>query len=130
MLLLDTCTFIWWLAKEDELPGTVLQRITKASEVNVSVISIWEILVKHSIGKLNINSGNLTAYDYLLEQIDVSDFRLVELISTDLRQATNLPLIHRDPFDRMLICQAIERDMVLVTPDPIIHRYPLSCLWQ
>lgn len=129
MLLLDTCTLIWWLAQEEKIPSTARSHIAEDMEVCVSVVTIWEILVKHTSGKLVIESGSDSVFDYLLSQIDASDFRRIALSDTDLRHLPQLPPIHRDPFDRMLICQAIERGLTLVTPDPAIGKYPIRTLW-
>ncbi|MFA7494943.1 MAG: type II toxin-antitoxin system VapC family toxin [Acidithiobacillus sp.] len=129
MLLLDTCTLIWWLAQEDKIPPASRRHIAEDLEVCVSVITVWEILVKHANGKLVIESGSESVFNYILQQIDASDFQRIALVDTDLRHLSQLPAIHRDPFDRMLICQAIERGLTLVTPDPIIKQYPVRTLW-
>ena len=129
MLLLDTCTLIWWLAQEEKIPSTARSHIAEDMEVCVSVVTIWEILVKHTSGKLVVESGSDSVFDYLLSQIDASDFRRIALSDTDLSHLPQLPPIHRDPFDRMLICQAIERGLTLVTPDPAIRQYPIRTLW-
>lgn len=93
------------------------------------MVTIWEILVKHASGKPVIESGSESVFDYVLHQIDASDFRRIALSDTDLRHLPQLPPINRDPFDRMLICQAIERGLTLVTPDPAIGQYPIRTLW-
>ena len=71
MLLLDTCTLIWWLAQEEKIPSTARSHIAEDTEVCVSVVTTWEILVKHTSGKLVVESGSDSVFDYLLSQIDV-----------------------------------------------------------
>lgn len=131
MLLLDSCTLLWWLAKEEALTPKVRTQLADASQpVFVSVVSLWEVLVKHSRGKIRIDSGRATAFDFLQKSIVAAGFEHIDLQAADIRHVSALPSIHRDPFDRLLICQAIERGLTLVTPDPAIRRYPLKTLWE
>ena len=130
MLLLDSCTLLWWLAKEEALPAGVRERLADgAYPVFVSVVSVWEILAKHSRGKIGIDSGPATAFEFLTDVVAAAGFETIDLRATDVRHVSALPDIHRDPFDRLLICQAIERGLSLVTPDRAIRRYPLKTLW-
>lgn len=129
MLLFDTCTLIWWISEEERLSETVRERAAVAPEVFVSAVSLWEILVKHETGKLSIDSGTQSVFDFLVEQVQAADFRLLELRPGDVRHLANLPPIHRDPFDRMLICQTIEQGLTFVTPDPLIRKYAIRTLW-
>lgn len=131
MLLLDSCTLLWWLANEDALAPGARRQIADASRpVYVSVVSMWEILVKHSRGKIGIDSGRATAWEFLDSAIAAAGFERIDLQPADVRHVSALPFIHRDPFDRMLICQAIERGLTLVTPDRAIRRYPVKTLWH
>jgi PIN domain nuclease of toxin-antitoxin system len=99
-------------------------------QVYVSVVSIWEILVKHARGKIRIRSGDQPAFDFIRQTVSDTGFVMIPLLPEDIRHLSALPALHRDPFDRMLICQAIERGMTLVTPDPNIRRYPIRTLWR
>ncbi|MCX8114778.1 MAG: type II toxin-antitoxin system VapC family toxin [Burkholderiaceae bacterium] len=131
MLLLDSCTLLWWLTDDKALAPDVRRQIGDASlPVFVSVVSLWEILVKHSLGKIGIASGRVTPYEFLESAIAAAGFAFLDLRSADVRHASALPFIHADPFDRMLICQAIERGLTLVTPDRAIRRYPIKTLWD
>jgi PIN domain nuclease of toxin-antitoxin system len=129
-MLLDTCTLLWWLTREEALPPRVREHLGDAAQpAFVSVVTLWEILLKHSLGKIGIDSGAQTAFDFLVETIAAAGFELIDLRPGDIRHISVLPPIHRDPFDRVLFCQAIERGLALVTPDVAIRRYPIRTLW-
>lgn len=130
MLLLDSCTLLWWLAGSEALPAAVREELADVSRpAYVSTVSLWEILVKHSRGKIRIDSGKASAFDFLSRAVAAAGFEAIALTPADVRHVTVLPFIHRDPFDRMLICQAIERGLTLVTPDPVVRRYPVKTFW-
>jgi PIN domain nuclease of toxin-antitoxin system len=130
MWLLDSCTLLWWLAKDEAIPPGVRVQLADASRpVCVSVVSLWEVLAKHARGKIGIDSGDATAFDFLADTVAAAGFDCIDLRPADIRHVSALPPLHRDPFDRMLICQAIERGLTLVTPDRAIRRYPLKTYW-
>ena len=130
-LLLDTCTLIWCLAREEALTDRARRVIEDAqTEAFVSVVSLWEILVKHAQGKLRIASGTLGAHEFMMDQMALAGFSELPLAASDVRHVCHLPPVHRDPFDRLLICQAIENGLTLVTPDANIRRYPVKTLWN
>lgn len=119
-LLLDTCTLLWW-ASGDELSPDAHQAIADpGNRVWVSAVSIWEIAVKQSLGKLELD-GDL---DAVIEE----DFLQLPVTFTHARQVAWLPLHHRDPFDRMLIAQARSEDLTLVTRDRQFARYTVRLL--
>lgn len=105
MLLLDSCTLLWWLTGDDALAPAVRDRLADASvQASVSAVSIWEIMVKHARGKIGIKSGKATAFEFLHRAVVAAGFELIDLRASDVRHISALPPIHRDPFDRMLIC--------------------------
>lgn len=125
-LLLDSCTFLWLVSAPDSLSPKARQLLASANqEVYFSVVSRWELLVKHSLGGLSLADPTVY-FDEACERFSLLD---LPLQSKDVGQITKLPLVHRDPFDRMLICQAISQGLTLVTPDPLIHQYPVSVVW-
>lgn len=119
-LLLDTHAFLWW--DNDELPPLVTHRIQQADEVYVSAVSAWEIAIKVGLGKLTAKVELASA---------IADYGFLPLpISLEHAGATRkLPTLHRDPFDRMLIAQAIFEQLVLVTDDRLIRAYRVKTLW-
>lgn len=126
-ILLDTCAFLWILNGSDQLSDTARSVFTRAdNQVYLSVVSIWEISLKYSLGKLPLPQTPAT---YLPEKRRAHGILSLDLVEATALQLPRLPQIHRDPFDRMLICQAIILDMVLLTPDEAIRQYPVRTSW-
>lgn len=95
-------------------------------EIYLSVVSSWEIAIKHRLGKLPLPSPSASLIPGLRAQLGVSALPLDEL---SILQPAKLPDLHRDPCDRMLICQAIEHGLTLLTPDETLRQYPVRSLW-
>lgn len=120
-LLLDTHIVLWWLADDPALTADLKDRLDHEPDVYVSAATIWEVAIKHSIGKLQ-------KPDDLPERVRDSGFRHLNITASHAIAAGHLPLIHRDPFDRMLIAQAKTEHLTLVTRDPEIAKYDLDLL--
>lgn len=128
-LLLDTCTFLWLIADDPALSAPAREAIQDpANAVCVSAASLWEVLVKHRLGRLEIHVP-AAPEQYLVAQRDHHGLDSLPITEEAVAQLPKLPDLHRDPFDRILICQAIAHGMRLVTPDEIILRYPVATLW-
>lgn len=128
-LLLDTCTFLWMIWDEPPLNTNVRSLLADpANELFVSVVSIWEATSKHRIGKLSLNT-NEPAWLHFTRQRQAHGIHGLSLAEADIRHIDALPDIHRDPFDRLLICQSIEQGLIVVTPDAHISRYPIQTFW-
>jgi PIN domain nuclease of toxin-antitoxin system len=125
--LLDTCTFLWIIADAPELSPGVREMFTnRANEMLLSAVSIWELSVKHALGKLPLPD----VFDrFIVEQRERHGITALPLDEQAVLHLHKLPRLHRDPFDRMLICQTIEHDCVLLTPDPLITQYPVRTRW-
>jgi PIN domain nuclease of toxin-antitoxin system len=129
-LLLDTCVFLWLIWDARELPEQVREVIADPEhELWLSSISIWEACQKHRLGKLKLHAPE-GAWAHFVTQRDAHGVQGLPFNERDVQHLAHLPILHRDPFDRMLICQAIERGLTLVSPDPVIRRYPLRTLWS
>jgi len=126
-VLLDTCTALWLATDASKLSERV-KGLFEAHEndVYLSVISAWEINLKYALGKLPLPS---TPDLFLQELRRNGRMESLPLIEEATLQLPRLPNLHRDPFDRMLICQAIAGGMTLLTPDQDIRRYPVSTAW-
>jgi PIN domain nuclease of toxin-antitoxin system len=130
-LLLDTHTLLWTIGKTDELTKKVMREITNTNnEIFVSAVSLWEIALKHSIGKLIINFNVHKIADYCKKM----GFTLIPLEPMDALNSLRLPQKnnHKDPFDRMLIYQSISNKYILVSKDAKMELYKddgLRCLW-
>ncbi|MFI5890850.1 type II toxin-antitoxin system VapC family toxin [Actinoplanes sp. NPDC051513] len=119
-LLLDTHIVLWWLSDDPALAAELKDRLDHEPDVYVSAATIWEVAIKQSIGKLKP--------DDLPERVRDSGFRHLEITADHGIAAARLPLLHRDPFDRMLIAQAKTEDLTLVTRDAAIAKYDLEIL--
>jgi PIN domain nuclease of toxin-antitoxin system len=126
-LLLDTHAFLWWVADSERLPKKARTAIGNArNECYVSVASAWEIGIKVSLGKLRIE-GALDRF--LPEQIGANGFRPLPIDLKHTARVALLPFHHRDAFDRLLVAQALEEDLAVVTADPVFARYGLKRVW-
>ncbi|SCF46761.1 type II toxin-antitoxin system VapC family toxin [Micromonospora mirobrigensis] len=120
-LLLDTHVVLWWLADDPTLSEEVKERIDDEPEVYLSPATVWEIAIKQSLGKLE------SPVD-LAEQVRAADLRELPIHHRHAAAAGQLPPIHRDPFDRMLVAQALCEGLTLVTRDGLIQKYDLPVL--
>jgi PIN domain nuclease of toxin-antitoxin system len=120
-LLLDTHIVLWWLSDDPTLAADIKDRLDHEPDVYVSAATIWEVAIKQSIGKL-------PKPDDLPERVRESGFRHLNITADHGIAAGRLPLIHRDPFDRMLIAQAKTENLTLVTRDAEIAKYDLEIL--
>jgi PIN domain nuclease of toxin-antitoxin system len=124
-MLLDTHTLLWFLNDDIQLPVTVRQRIEAADEVFVSIASLWEISIKLNIGKLSLT----IPFESIDADIAASNIVILPITFADTVRYRSLPLHHRDPFDRMLVAQAIDRDYLLVSRDRALDAYGVKLLW-
>jgi PIN domain nuclease of toxin-antitoxin system len=126
-LLLDTVTFLWLVAEPVRLTETVRDAaVDPANDVYLSAVSVWEIVVKHALHRLPLPEA---PERFVPRQRSGHAIDSLALDEDAALQLSKLPNLHRDPFDRMLICQAIAHGLVLATPDPEIARYPVRTIW-
>lgn len=126
-LLLDTCVFLWWCMDDEAVPPRIRTLVADpANEVWLSAVSAWEIMLKHALGRLPLPQPPESFFPEARERHGFSSLPLDE---ASTRHLPRLPPHHRDPFDRILVCQGIEHGLRLVTPDPLIGRYPVSSVW-
>jgi len=126
-LLLDTHAFIWWLMDDRRLPRATHDAIADGSNsIFVSAASAWEITTKHRIGKLTGASEIVADLDAV---ISGQGFKELSIAVKHGRAAGNLPGTHRDPFDRMLIAQAMIEEMILVSNEKLFDAYGVRRLW-
>jgi len=126
-ILLDTCTFLWIIADAPELSTRARELFgDPGNEVFLSSVSTWEISIKHALGRLPLPEAPERFIPTQREQHGVETLPLEESATLHL---TRLPQLHKDPCDRMLICQAIIHGMVIITPDELILQYPVRSTW-
>lgn len=126
-LLLDTCTFLWVVTDDAELSAAARELIVDPdNEVLLSAVSTWEIAVKHGLGRLPLPDDPERYIPRLRRDHMIESLPLGEESTLYLRR---LPKLHRDPFDRILVCQAIVGGLALLTPDRGITQYPVRTVW-
>jgi len=126
-LLLDTHTFIWWSDEPERLSERVLEACQNSdNELILSIASIWEMQIKIQLGKLRLRHP----LRYLIEnQQNINSLQILSVSVSHIYMLENLPMHHRDPFDRLLICQAIEDRLFLVSRDSVFSGYPVTLYW-
>ncbi len=124
--LLDTHTLIWFLnGDKDTTDKAKIEIETKPERNYVSIASIWEIAIKISIGKLELK----TSFENFINQIEINSFQILPVPTTDALIIAILPFHHRHPFDRMIITQAKNNNLKVLTKDIIFDGYDVKILW-
>jgi PIN domain nuclease of toxin-antitoxin system len=125
--LLDTHVFYWWDHEPTKLSATAMSAIKDpANDIYVSTINIWKVVVKSALNKLTLQNP----IEQLVQtQCRVNAFRLLAVEAHHAYALRGLPPSHKDPFDRMLVAQAIADGLTLITVDAIFAHYPVPTLW-
>jgi PIN domain nuclease of toxin-antitoxin system len=124
-LLLDTHALIWFVSDDANLPLSTKEKIESADDVFLSIVSLWEIAIKLNIGKLPLQ-GN---FEDIEPQLIAAGIAILPITFTDTVQFRHLPLHHRDPFDRILVAQAINNSLVLISRDAAFDDYDMQRIW-
>ena len=126
-LLLDTHTFLWWVNDAPELSEAARQAISNAdNDCFLSVASCWEMAIKSSLGKLSLSKP---VDSFVLDQIIENAFLVLNIELRHAAKVESLPFHHRDPFDRLLIGQAISDGLTLVTANRLFSHYNVQLIW-
>ncbi len=126
-LLLDTCTFLWVVTGSSQLSPRVVDLFRAPdNEVYLSAASAWEVALKHALGRLPLPEPPERFVPAEREAHGISPLPVDEESALHL---SRLPAIHRDPFDRLLVSQAIVHGLVILTPDPLVSQYPARTIW-
>ena len=124
--LLDTCAFIW-IVEGAGLPSRVVEIVRAPDhEVYLSAVSCWEIATKHALGRLPLADRPERLVPAEREKHGIAALSLDEEAAL---QVARLPRLHRDPFDRLLVAQAIVHGLTILTPDPEIAKYHVRTIW-
>ena len=127
-ILLDTCTFLWLAEGDVSLSARAREAIVDPSnEVYLSPTSVWEIVIKHALGRLELE---LAVERYVPEQRALHRIDTLPVTEDAALQLVKLPPHHRDPFDRLLVAQAGAEGCTIAAPDAPIRRCPVSTIWQ
>lgn len=126
-LLLDTHSLLWFIMGSERLPLATRRLISDLdNQVWVSVASLWEIAIKTGMGRLTL----IRRFDELIpEQLFLNRIEILPITVKDLSALVVLPFHHRDPFDRLIIAQAVTRSLVVVAKDREFSKYPIEIVW-
>lgn len=126
-LLLDTATFLWILEDSEKLTPGVRRRLKESENVlYLSTASAWEISVKYALGMLPLP---VAPSELIPSQREARGILPLPIDEASALRVNALPPLHSDPFDRIIICQAIEHAMTVITPDERIASYPVRAVW-
>jgi PIN domain nuclease of toxin-antitoxin system len=126
-ILLDTHTFIWYITDSPQLSKNAKQLIeNENTEKLLSLASVWEMGIKHSIGKLNFSQPFM---EFIKEQLVITNIGLLGIDFEHIEVITTLPLHHRDPFDRIIIAQAILEGIPVIGADGMFDAYGITRFW-
>lgn len=121
-LLLDTHIFLWFISGDNRLSVSFRDAVrNRDNDVYLRVVSIWEAIIKYQLGKLPLPESPEI---YLSSQRTRHSIFSLPVDEESVAQLAKLPALHRDPFDRLLICQALQHELVIVTADTAIMAYP------
>ena len=127
-LLVDTEAFIFWTTWPEKLPTKASDAIrSRENTVYLSLVSPWEMQIKFMLKKLDLRKPPVVLAH---EEVNDGAFTLLPIAMAHVDVLTRLPSHHRDPFDRLLIAQAMHENLILVTGDEEIIRYPVPTLWR
>jgi PIN domain nuclease of toxin-antitoxin system len=127
-VLIDTHIFIWYIQNSERLPSSIATYINDGrNDILLSIASVWEMAIKQSTGKLNLG---LPYASFIAEQMRLNSIELLSLRLYHLEVVTTMPFHHRDPFDRILIAQAMLENIGIVSADSIFSSYPVQRIWE
>lgn len=125
MILLDTHTVLWYMSDHPGLSDEMKLKIGETENVYVSIASFWEMQIKESLGKFPLK-------DSVLKVEKLCRMKRIMVLPIEIghiEYLKQLPMIHSDPFDRILICQAKTEDLTIITRDQHIHQYDVKTMW-
>ena len=126
-VLLDTNSFLWFIAGNDRLNINIRNIIADLdNDIFLSIVSLWEIAIKSNLGKLEL----LKPFDQLFpSQLDENDIKVLPIEIEHLSTLQTLSLHHRDPFDRLIIAQSIVENLPVISSDSSFQMYPIKVIW-
>ena len=134
-ILLDTCAFLWFIGDNPRISTAARTLIeNRENEIFISKASLWEMALKHSKGLLPLKTS---FRDAILNEIDSNDFRVLRIRRRHIEYNSTMAFTkvppkndeHKDPFDRMILAQAITEDLPIITDDDLFPLYPVTVLW-
>lgn len=125
--LLDTHAFLWFAAGDKQLPESIKTKIMDIKQACfISAASLWEITIKHQLGKLELDISLQELFDFL----DRNQIEILPITNNHLITLSELPHHHNDPFDRLIISQAITEELTITTKDKMFKKYKVKHHWK
>jgi PIN domain nuclease of toxin-antitoxin system len=125
--LLDTHIFLWWITDNSKLQRNTRDLISdKSNELFLSSASLWEMMIKSKLNKIDLPDDPKA---YLKEQVEINSINILNITLEHSLETYDLPEIHKDPFDRMLIAQARVEKLTILTTDSFIKRYEVNTFY-
>ena len=124
MHIIDTHILLWMLSEPEKLSANA-RKILQADSLYLSMASLWEIAIKQSNGKLDLPFSPEELYAICIER----DIQIKQILPSHLGRLKDLPKIHNDPFDRLIICQSLAENIPILTHDSKIPLYPVKTVW-
>jgi PIN domain nuclease of toxin-antitoxin system len=125
-VLLDTHAFLWAITDDPQLSRRAREVFSGPGDLFLSVASIWEILIKVQIRKLPLPRP---VVPYLRGQLAKNSVQILPVLLDHVARLEQLPMHHRDPFDRILVAQSAEEGLPILTADPLLGKYPVTLIW-
>ena len=126
-ILIDTQAIIWFAENNNQLSKTARAAIENDENTcYVSMASFWEMSIKINLGKLTVNGLTLSEF---MDEVAENEFKTLDIQRHHILENERLPLFHRDPFDRLIIAQAIADTMAIITSDNLFDAYPITRIW-
>lgn len=126
--LLDTSAFVWYVSSQRRLTDPARDMIGgEDNNIYLSLASVWELAIKFRTGKLELLPPPFS--DWIDRELNTNSFRLLEIKLQHLKLIADLPLVHRDPFDRLIVVQSIAEGMSLISNDRVFDQYNVKRIW-
>ena len=126
-VLLDTHVFLWWVEGDRALPARARAALAdQDNECLISLASAWELAIKARLGKLKLA---LPVRRYVVEHMAANGFRMLDIRMAHIGRVETLDPHHGDPFDRLLVAQALEEKLPIVSADPVFRKYGVKRIW-
>lgn len=126
-VLVDTHVFLWWVEGDRTLSAKARAALSdQDNECLLSLVSVWELAIKAGLGKLKLA---LPVQRYVVEHVAANGFRILDIRMAHVGRVESLDPHHGDPFDRLLIAQALEEKLPVVTADPVFRKYGVKRIW-
>ena len=126
-VLVDTHVFLWWVEGDRALPVKARAALAnRDNECLFSLVSVWELAIKAGLGKLKLS---LPVQRYVIEHVAANGFRMLDIQLAHIGRVESMASHHGDPFDRLLIAQALEEKIPVVTADPVFRDYGVKRIW-